>query len=196
MLLAPALILASYLLGSISTAVITCRLMGLPDPRGLGSGNPGATNVLRMGARKAAVITLLGDMLKGMLPVGIAHAAGIEGAWLGAVALAAFIGHLYPLYHGFRGGKGVATALGILLALHWAAGIAALVTWLLTAAVTRISSLSALVAALLSPLFVHLSTGDHWLTGAVLVMSALVYWRHRRNLANLLAAKEPRIGHK
>ncbi|WP_040852272.1 glycerol-3-phosphate 1-O-acyltransferase PlsY [Thiorhodospira sibirica] len=189
-------VLAAYLIGSISSAILTCRLMGLQDPRSLGSGNPGATNVLRSGSKKAAIITLLGDVLKGLAPVLLAQLAGISGLWLALVALAAFLGHLFPLYHGFKGGKGVATALGVLLALHWLTGLLVLLTWLLSAALTRYSSLSALLAALLAPLYVYLTTHDPWLTGTAVIMSVLVFIRHRRNIANLLAGTEPRIGKK
>src|SRR5512145_106507 len=147
-----ALVLVAYLLGSLSTAIILCRLMGLPDPRTQGSGNPGATNVLRFGGKKLAAFTLLGDMLKGLLPVVVASFITDNATVLALVAMAAFLGHLYPVFFGFRGGKGVATALGVLLGLSWQVGLAVLVTWVVMALVFRISSLSALIAALLSPL--------------------------------------------
>jgi acyl phosphate:glycerol-3-phosphate acyltransferase len=194
MLLAIALVLAAYLMGSVSTAILVCRMAGLPDPRGQGSGNPGATNVLRTGAKGAAIITLLGDLLKGLVPVLVAQALGLGPVWVSAVALAAFLGHLYPVYHGFRGGKGVATALGVILGIHWLTGLAALATWLLMVAVFRISSLSALTAATLMPLYMHLLTGEPWFVLAGVLLTLLVYWRHRRNIRNLLAGKEPKIG--
>ena len=196
MLLNTLLIVAAYLLGSISTAIITCRLMGLPDPRGVGSGNPGATNVLREGGKKAAIITLLGDTLKGLAPVLIGHALGAADPVVAAIGLAAFIGHLYPVFFGFKGGKGVATALGVLLGFHWGVGLAVLGTWLVMAAISRISSLSALVASLLAPLYVWLITGSPGITLAATVMMMLVFWRHRSNIRNLLDGSESRIGRK
>jgi len=190
------LIVAAYLLGSVATAIITCRLMGLPDPRGVGSGNPGATNVLREGGKKAAIITLLGDMLKGLIPVLVGHALGVADWALAAIGLAAFIGHLYPVYFGFKGGKGVATALGVSLGFHWGLGLAVLVTWLAMAFLTRISSLSALTASLLAPLYAWLITGSTALTVAAALMAVLVFWRHRSNIRNLLDGTEGRIGAK
>lgn len=194
MLIGITMIIAGYLIGSIATAIITCRLLGLEDPRRVGSGNPGATNVLRTGGKKAAIITLLGDMLKGLIPVLIAHALGLDEPWIAATALAAFLGHLYPVFFGFKGGKGVATALGVLLGLHWGVGLATLATWLVAAAISRISSLSALIAALLAPAFTGWFTGSAWLTASTLVMTLLIYWRHRSNIRNLLAGTEGRIG--
>lgn len=196
MLPASALVLAAYLLGSISTAILVCRLAGLPDPRSQGSGNPGATNVLRTGRKGAAIITLLGDLLKGLIPVLIAMALALDPAWVAATGLAAFLGHLYPVYHRFQGGKGVATALGVLLGMHPLAGLATLATWLIAAAAGRISSLSALVAAALTPLYLYLITGETWFVLAGLAMAALIYWRHRSNIRKLLAGEEPRIGKK
>lgn len=190
------LIAAAYLLGSVATAIITCRLMGLPDPRGVGSGNPGATNVLREIGKKAAIITLLGDMLKGLVPVLVGHALGVADWALAAIGLAAFIGHLYPVYFGFKGGKGVATALGVSLGFHWGLGLAVLVTWLATAFLTRISSLSALTASLFAPLYAWLITGSAALTVAAALMAVLVFWRHRSNIRNLLDGTEARIGAK
>jgi acyl phosphate:glycerol-3-phosphate acyltransferase len=192
--LAFALVLAAYLLGSVSTAILVCRLAGLPDPRSQGSRNPGATNVLRTGHKGAAIITLLGDVLKGLAPVLIAKAVGLDPAWVAAVALAAFLGHLYPVFHGFEGGKGVATALGVLLGIHGLTGLAALATWLVAAGVTRISSLGALTAATLTPLYMYLFTGEPWFVGASILLAVLVYWRHRGNISKLLTGQEPRIG--
>ncbi|MGM0677416.1 MAG: glycerol-3-phosphate 1-O-acyltransferase PlsY [Pseudomonadota bacterium] len=190
------LIIAAYLIGSLSTAIITCKLLGLPDPRTQGSGNPGATNVLRSGGKKAAIITLVGDLLKGLLPVLIAQAFELSGLALALVALAAFLGHLFPAYHGFKGGKGVATGLGVLLGLHWAVGAAALVTWLLAAGISRISSMGALVAATLTPIWIALTLGDFWLTMTGCVMMILLYWRHWGNIQRILAGTEPKIGAK
>lgn len=194
MLIALSLILLAYLVGSVSTAIVSCRLLGLPDPRSLGSGNPGATNVLRTGNKKAAIITLLGDLLKGLIPVLLAVTLGVQGWALALVALAAFLGHLYPVYHGFKGGKGVATALGVLLGLHWAVGLLALGTWLLAAGISRISSVGALVAALASPIWIALVMGDAWITVTGCVMMVLIFWRHRDNIRRLLKGEEARMG--
>jgi len=187
------LILCAYLLGSVSTAIVAGRLLGTADPRTRGSGNPGATNMLRIGGKKAGAITLLGDMAKGLIPVAAAQALGVDTGVLAATGFAAFLGHLYPLYFGFKGGKGVATALGVLTGFHWAAGLATMGTWLAVALVTRISSLSALVAAALAPAYVWWLLEQPVLTGAAALMSALLYWRHRSNIRNLMAGTEGRI---
>jgi len=187
------LIVAAYLMGSLSTALVAARLMGLADPRSQGSGNPGATNMLRIGGRKAGVVTLLGDMLKGLVPVVVARLAGLEPQALALVALAAFLGHLYPVFFGFRGGKGVATALGVLLGLCWPVGVATIGTWLAVAGLTRISSLAALTAALGAPFyFLWLRPEPAFVTAAA-VMAVLLYWRHRSNIRKLLAGTEGRI---
>ncbi|WP_412852289.1 glycerol-3-phosphate 1-O-acyltransferase PlsY [Ectothiorhodospira shaposhnikovii] len=196
MLLPIILTIAAYLIGSISTAIITCKLLGLPDPRTQGSGNPGATNVLRSGGKKAAIITLVGDLLKGLIPVLIAQALGLEGLALALVALAAFLGHLFPVFHQFKGGKGVATGLGVLLGLHWAVGLGALVTWLLAAAITRTSSIGALAAATSAPIWVALIMGDAWVTIAACFMMAFIYVRHASNIRRIMNKTEPRIGQK
>lgn len=187
------LIVSAYLLGSISTAILTCKLMGLPDPRTVGSNNPGATNVLRHGGRKAAAITLLGDALKGLIPVLIGKALGISDNALVLIGLAAFLGHLFPLYYGFRGGKGVATAIGVFLGLNVWGGVAFVLTWLLMAKVFKISSLSALVATALSPLYFWLLTGNGWLTLGIGLMAVLIFWRHQSNIRNLLTGQEDTI---
>ncbi len=191
-----ALIAGAYLLGSISSAIIVCRLMGLPDPRGEGSNNPGATNVLRIGGakgKKAAAITLLGDSLKGLLPMLVAHLLGAGPAVLAGVGLAAFIGHLYPLFFGFRGGKGVATALGVQLGLYWPIGLSVAAIWLFVAKVLKISSLSALVSMALAPAIVWLFTHEPKLIGMQLVITGLLFWRHKRNIRDLLAGTEDKI---
>jgi len=188
------LVLIAYLLGSLSSAVIVCRLAGLPDPRGAGSGNPGATNVLRVGGKKLAAITLLGDLLKGVVPVLLGHLLGIEPVLLGAVGLAAFMGHLYPIFFGFHGGKGVATAIGVLLAIDWLAGLATVVTWLVVARLSRYSSLASLVATGLAPAYVGWRTGSVGLAVACAVMTLLLYLRHTDNIRRLLAGTESRIG--
>jgi len=189
-----ALIGAAYLLGSISTAIVTCKLMGLPDPRSGGSGNPGATNVLRLGGKKAAAVTLAGDLLKGLLPVLAAQALSVGAATLALVGLAAFLGHLYPIFFGFKGGKGVATTLGVLLGISWWVGLVTAATWLAMAAVFRISSLSALTAMLMAPLYTHLFTHSKELVIGTAVMSAVLYWRHRSNIGRLLRGEEGRMG--
>jgi glycerol-3-phosphate acyltransferase PlsY len=183
-----------YLVGSISSAVLVCRLMGLPDPRTQGSGNPGATNVLRFGGRLAGGLTLAGDFLKGTLPVLVAIAVDAGGAGLALAGLGAYLGHLYPVFFGFRGGKGVATGLGVLLGWNWLAALATVATWLLVAAITRISSLSALTAFLLAPAYVWYLTASPWLALAMLVMTVVTYWRHRSNIRNIIAGTEGRIG--
>ncbi len=194
MILALALVLAAYLAGSVSTAVIVSKSMGLPDPRSSGSGNPGATNVLRLGGKKAAVATLLGDVLKGLLPVLVARLIGLDQSGVALVGLAAFLGHVFPVFFGFRGGKGVATALGVLIALSpAAAGIAAL-TWLATAALFRISSLAALVTAILAPVYLALLGAAKTQILALAVMAAFLVWRHKDNIQRLLQGTESRIG--
>lgn len=189
------LIVAAYLVGSISTAIIVCKLMGLPDPRTQGSGNPGATNVLRVGGKKPAAITLFGDMLKGLLPVVIAKLIGVSDLALALVGFAAFIGHLFPVFFGFKGGKGVATMLGVMFGFHWAVGLATALTWLVMAKVFKISSLSALVATLLAPFYVLLIMGSNKpLIISAAIMTLILFWRHRTNIQNLLSGKEGRIG--
>jgi len=187
------LIPAGYLFGSISTAIIVCRLMCLPDPRTEGSNNPGATNVARIGGKKAAAFTLLGDMLKGLLPVLIAHALHANTTILAGTALAAFLGHLYPVFFRFQGGKGVATAFGVTFGLHWPIGLLATATWLAMALLFRYSSLAALTACLAIPAGFAWLWPDPYLIGAMCVMVALLYWRHRSNIVNLLAGREDKI---
>lgn len=188
------LILIAYLLGSISTAIITCKLMSLDDPRTTGSENPGATNVLRIGGKKAAFFTLLGDILKGLVPVIIGHFLGLDDSWLMLIGLAAFLGHLFPVYYHFKGGKGVATGIGVYLALHFWAGLAVVATWLFVAKVLKISSLSALVATLFAPFFFYLITQSLSFTIGTAVMTVLIFWRHQSNIQNLLSGKEGKIG--
>jgi glycerol-3-phosphate acyltransferase PlsY len=194
MLITVLMIVIGYLAGSISTAILVCRAMGLPDPRNEGSRNPGATNVLRFGGKKAAAITLAGDFLKGLLPVLLARLAGLEDLGLALTALAAFLGHLYPVFFGFEGGKGVATAFGAILGLSWPVALAALVTWLFMAFVVRISSLSALTAAVLTPLLGWWFNLSFAYNAAILAMVVLLIWRHRSNIRNLLAGSEDKIG--
>lgn len=187
------LVAGGYLLGSISTAIIVCKLMGLPDPRTEGSRNPGATNVARLGGKKAAALTLIGDMLKGLIPVLIAHALHASPTVLAATALAAFLGHLYPVFFGFQGGKGVATALGVIYGLYWPVGLFTTGIWLAMAAVFRYSSLAALTAILLTPLGFLWLKPDMPIIIAMLIITVILYWRHRSNIANLLSGKEGKI---
>ncbi len=186
--------LLAYLLGSFSSAVVVCRLLAQPDPRGVGSGNPGATNVLRHGGKKAALFTLVLDILKGYVPVLLASFWLVHSLALGTVALAAFLGHLYPIFFKFRGGKGVATGFGVLLGISWLAALSMLATWLFMALVFRYSSLSALTAALLAPFYMWGMTGSHGFTFITAVLALLLIWRHRSNIADLLAGTEEKIG--
>ena len=187
------LIIAAYLIGSLSAAIITCKLMGLPDPRTQGSNNPGATNVLRVGGKKAAAITLAGDAIKGVIPVLVAQWLSASPQMLALVALAAFLGHLYPVFFGFRGGKGVATAFGVLVAIAWPVGLALLMTWLVLAKLFKISSLSAIIAATLSPLYMWLLAPQTEFILLAAVISVLLLWRHRSNINNLLHGSEDKI---
>ncbi len=187
------LIIAAYLLGSLSSAIIVCRLMGLPDPRTQGSNNPGATNVLRIGGKKAAAITLLGDSLKGFFPVLAAKLIGVEPLILAAVAMAAFLGHLYPVFFRFAGGKGVATALGTQFGLGWPIGGVIALLWLFMAKGLNISSLAALVSMALAPLVVWFFWPAPELVGMQIIMSLLLFWRHRSNIRNLLSGSEGKI---
>jgi glycerol-3-phosphate acyltransferase PlsY len=186
--------LFAYLLGSVSSAIVVAKLFGLTDLRLVGSGNPGATNILRYGGKKAAVLTLVGDILKGVVPVLAAHLLNVDVVTLALTMLAAFLGHLFPLYHGFKGGKGVATAAGVLLALNGWVGLAVIASWLAVAFATRYSSLSAIVATLLAPLLVWWLTHEPVLVIATAVMGAILLWRHQSNIKKLLAGTEPKIG--
>ncbi|MCB1736918.1 MAG: glycerol-3-phosphate 1-O-acyltransferase PlsY [Gammaproteobacteria bacterium] len=189
------LLAAAYLLGSISSAIIVCRLMGLPDPRTVGSNNPGATNVLRVGGKKAAAVTLFGDMLKGLLPTLGGMLLGLDALQLSVIGFAAFIGHLYPLFFGFKGGKGVATALGAFFGMHWLLGVAVAGTWLLFAKVFRISSVAALVAtALAIPYAWWLSAYPASAVSVIAVMVVMLWWRHRSNIRKLIRGSEDSIG--
>jgi acyl phosphate:glycerol-3-phosphate acyltransferase len=191
-------IVAAYLLGSISFALITSKLFDLPDPRTYGSGNPGATNVLRSGKKAAAVLTLIGDAAKGWLAVFLAiHFSPSDVSYTmlaAAVALAVFIGHLFPVFLRFKGGKGVATALGVLLALNIWVGLGGLATWIFMALVFRYSSLAALTAAVATPIYaLLLDLPREWVLASGM-MSLLLIWRHKSNIQNLLAGNEGRFG--
>ncbi len=189
-------VLAAYLLGSVPFAVVASRLFGLADPRSYGSKNPGATNVLRSGHKGAAIFTLIGDLAKGWLAVFLAarYSAVLGNDTVGLVALAVFCGHLYPVFLGFKGGKGVATAAGVLLAIDLRLGLATLGTWLLVAFTLRYSSLAALVAAVSAPIYAVLLWGRDPLVLAVGVIAVLLIGKHWPNLQRLMAGSEPRIG--
>jgi len=195
-----AFILISYLIGSIPFALISSWVFKLPDPRTYGSKNPGATNVLRSGKKAAAVFTLLGDAGKGWLAIVLAQS--FAPAWnmgheaIAAAALAVFLGHVFPVFLRFQGGKGVATAVGVLLGLNPTLGLLAIATWIMIAVTTRYSSLSALIAAALAPVYAYFILDTTLNTLAVLMMSVLLIWRHQANIANLIAGKESRIGQK
>ena len=188
--------LFGYLLGSLSTAIITCKIMGLPDPRTVGSNNPGATNVLRSGGKKAAVITLIGDMLKGAIPVLLVASFTSSAPIIAATGLGAFLGHVFPVYYNFKGGKGVATLLGVLLGTSWMAGLGTIGVWLLMAFSFKYSSLSALIAALLAPVQIWYFTGSTEMAICAAIMSLILFWRHQGNIRNLLSGNESKIGAK
>lgn len=196
---------AAYLLGSLSFAVIVSHAMGLNDPRTYGSKNPGATNVLRSGSKKAAVLTLLLDAVKGWLPVALVQwygePYGLQAGTLALVGLGAFLGHLYPVFFRFKGGKGVATAAGVLMGVHWALGVATLLTWIVIAVFFRYSSLAALVAAVFAPVYYIFGDGLAWrMDGEVLfavsLMSLLLIYRHAENIGKLVRGTESRLGQK
>ena len=196
---------AGYLIGSLSFAVIVSRMMGLNDPRTYGSKNPGATNVLRSGSKPAAVITLLLDALKGLVPVVLVKLYGkpygLEDGTVAMVGLAAFLGHLFPVCFKFVGGKGVATALGVLIGIHWMLGLATIATWLIIAYFFRYSSLASLIAAVFAPVYYVFGDGLAWyleksLLLAVAVMSLLLIWRHAENISRLLKGTESKLGAK
>ena len=184
----------AYLLGSVSSAIVIARLFGLKDPREVGSGNPGATNILRYGGKKAAILTLLGDVLKGAVPVLIAHLLGADSVILALTMLAAFLGHVFPVFHGFKGGKGVATAFGALAAMNGWVGLALVGSWLVMAVITRYSSLSAITVSVLAPVYVWVFTRTPALILATGIMALFLLWRHRSNIQKLLAGTETKIG--
>ena len=198
------LILLAYLIGSVSFAVVVSKCMRLPDPHSYGSGNPGATNVLRTGNKRAAVLTLLGDALKGFVAVVLARmilgeeslSSSLNSWILCGVVIAVFLGHLFPLFHGFKGGKGVATACGILFGINWVLGLATLATWIIVAKFMRHSSLAAIAAAVFGPIYFVFLFGFHPMALALLIICALLIWRHRSNIHNLMNGTESRIGSK
>jgi acyl phosphate:glycerol-3-phosphate acyltransferase len=184
----------AYLLGSLSFAVIVSKAMGLADPKSYGSGNPGATNVLRSGSKKAAIFTLLGDVLKGVVAVLLAKyfatQFGITTLGIAAVAVAVFLGHLFPVFFGFKGGKGVATAAGVLWALDWRVGLSLTLVWALVFAITRVSSLSALIASVAAPIAGYFFFGITPIFWATFAMTLLLVWRHQSNVRRLLSGEE------
>jgi glycerol-3-phosphate acyltransferase PlsY len=192
-----AFIVAAYLLGSISFGILISRAFGLPDPRTVGSGNPGATNVLRSGKKAAAVLTLLGDAAKGWLAVWLALHYGMLMWVVSGVGIAVIVGHLYPIFYGFKGGKGVATALGVMLAISLWLGLAVVISWALVFAVSRYSSLASIVAAALAPVYAYFLLQPYedyiWMT---LVLALLLIWRHRSNIRKLLQGSEAGFGNK
>lgn len=190
------IVILAYFLGSMSAAIIVCKVMGKQDPRTLGSKNPGATNVMRYAGKKAAALTLVGDLLKGLLPVVLGHLLGFSWGWLIAIGLAAFLGHLYPAFFGFKGGKGVATAIGVYFGLHPLVGVLVALTWMICALIFNISSLSALIASLLAPLFFFWVTGSMPLFIGLIVMTVFIYWRHRQNIINIIDGTEGKISKK
>ncbi len=194
--IATGLVVFAYLLGSIASAILICRLFGLSDPRVGGSGNPGATNVMRLHGKKAAILTLAGDVLKGVIPVLLAKALDASDLIIALCGLAAFFGHLFPIFFKFKGGKGVATLIGVLFATHWMLGLAYIATWGVTALLFRYSSLSALVAAALTPLYSWLILQNIDFVICHVVMVTILIWRHRSNISNLIAGTETRIGQK
>ena len=193
-LVATGALIIAYLLGSVCSAIIVCRLLGLPDPRTEGSQNPGTTNVLRIGGKGPAALTLLGDMLKGVVPVLVARHYGLEPAVISAVGLAAFLGHLYPVFFRFEGGKGVATALGVLFALHWPLGLIVGAIWVTAFAATRISSLGSIIGFAAAPFFAWQMVPAYML--GIVGMSLLLLARHKANIIALAKGEERRFGSK
>jgi len=196
MLIEIGLVIFAYLLGSFSASIVVCRLMGLPDPRIHGSRNPGTTNVLRLGNKKAALFTLFLDIFKGSLAVLIAKTMTVSPIILASVTVAVFLGHLYPIFFKFTGGKGVATAVGGLLALSWQVGLAFLVTWLVMVFLFRYSSLASMSSAVLLPSFLLWFSGEKYYIVMGFVISSLIIWRHRQNIRRLLRGEETKIGQK
>ena len=188
------MVVGAYLLGSINSAIIVSKAFSLPDPRGLGSGNPGATNVLRTGNKLAAAVTLAGDLLKGLLPVLAVDLFTASAPLVAATGVAALLGHMYPVYYGFKGGKGVATTLGVLLGFDWLLAMAWMAFWLFTALVFRYSSLAALVSTILVLIISWFWNDNIWLFISMAVITVFVFWRHRSNIQKLLEGTEAKLG--
>jgi len=193
MLISASLVLLAYLMGSISSAIVVSRLMKLPDPRSLGSGNPGATNVLRTGSKKAAALTLVGDAVKGFVPIMLAMILTTDVNIIALVATAAFLGHLYPVFFAFKGGKGVATAIGVFLAVSPPVALMLLASWMIVFYLSKISSLSALIATSLAPVFTHFYLGESAYTSMAVFLSVMIIYRHKKNIVGLIAGKESKI---
>ena len=187
------LIFSAYLLGSVSAAIIVCKTLGLSDPRTGGSGNPGTTNVMRLYGKKAAFLTLVGDIFKGIIPVLLAKVIVNSEFIIAICGLAAFLGHIFPIYFKFEGGKGVATLIGILFATHWLLGVSYIVTWILTVLIFRYSSLAALIAALPIPIYSYFIVHNNQYTISFAVIAIILFWRHKPNIYNLLNGKEDKI---
>ena len=187
------LIFLAYLLGSISAAILVCKLLGLSDPRTEGSGNPGTTNVMRLHGKTAAFLTLTGDVFKGIIPVLLAKVIVGSEFIIALSGFAAFLGHIFPIYFKFKGGKGVATLIGILLATHWLLGLAYAITWILTAAIFRYSSLAALTATLSIPFYTYFLEQNFQYTVSFSMIAVILFWRHKSNIYNLLNNKERKI---
>tara|TARA_R110002096_G_scaffold105107_1_gene231408 strand:- start:38650 stop:39258 length:609 start_codon:yes stop_codon:yes gene_type:complete len=190
------LIAIAYLMGSIASAILVCKLFGLADPRSEGSGNPGATNVMRLHGKKAAILTLAGDVLKGVIPVLLAKALGSPEIIIALCGLAAFLGHLFPIFFSFKGGKGVATLIGVLFATHWLLGLAYVLSWAFFALLFRYSSLAALLSAVFTPLYSWLILQNINVLICHSLITVLLIWRHRSNIRKLIAGTEDKIGQK
>lgn len=192
-IIASSIILFAYLLGSISSAILVCKLMHLPDPRLSGSKNPGTTNVLRCSGKLPAFLTLLGDVLKGWVPVYIATLAGLSDSLVGLTGLAAFLGHLFPIFFQFKGGKGVATLLGVLLGLSWLASASWAASWIVIAAIFRYSSLASLIASILAVFYIWYFTASLSLVLIIAFMNLLLIIRHRKNIKSLIKGEERKL---
>jgi glycerol-3-phosphate acyltransferase PlsY len=188
----PILFIFAYLIGSISTAIIVCKIFNLPDPRSQYSNNPGATNVLRIGGKKPAVITLIGDGLKGFIPVLIAKYLDVDLGYVALIGMAVFFGHLYPIFFRFKGGKGVATFLGIIFALNYLGGIIFALVWIFNAKILKMSSFSSLVATLIMPVYFYL-INDYQSIYAITIMAIFIFYRHKENIKNILAKNESKV---
>jgi acyl phosphate:glycerol-3-phosphate acyltransferase len=183
-------IIAAYLLGSFSSAITLSHIMGFPDPRSEGSNNPGATNVMRIAGKKAAALTLFGDLLKGFVPVLLAHYFITDNLWVALTGLSAFLGHCYPVYYRFSGGKGVATAIGFILAFHWITGLTVVAIWLIIAKVFKLSSLAAIIAFTLMPAIYYWQTQQSLISALLLLLSAILVLRHKQNIKRLIQGQE------
>ena len=190
------LVTIAYLMGSIASAILVCKLFGLADPRSEGSGNPGATNVMRLHGKKAAILTLAGDVLKGVIPILLAKVLDSSELIIALCGLAAFLGHLFPVFFNFEGGKGVATLIGVLFATHWLLGLAYVLSWAFFALLFRYSSLAALLSAVLTPLYSWLILQDIHALICHCLITALLIWRHKSNIRKLITGTEDKIGQK